>query len=149
MFVFPVFLNSKATLLVIMRIKISGPLPWVKNYQQLRKPRQVYCESFKRERSGRTCSLWYFNVFYLHNFVWEDCKIWDYREKTKQKWNGLEVLCKYIVKEPFHLILNVEKFIKRLLIEENKVKIKIYYVFHFWDMLNLFDGLRAHALCPV
>ena len=57
MFVFPVFLNSKATLLAIMRIKIPGRLPEVKNYQQLRKPsRQVCSESFKRERSGRTCS---------------------------------------------------------------------------------------------
>ena len=76
--------------------------------------------SFKRERSGWTCSPWYFNVFYLHNFVWEDCKMWDYREKTKQTWNGLEVWCKYIVKGPFHLILNVENIIKRLLIEDNK-----------------------------
>ena len=145
---FWIHLNS--TLLVIMRIKIIGRLPWVKNYQRLRKPsRQVCGKSFKRERSDRTCSPWYFNVFYLHNFVWEDCKMWDYREKTKQTWNGLEVLCKYIVKEPFHLIWNVQKFIKWLLIEDNKVKIKIYYVSHFWDMLNLFDGLRAHALCPV
>ena len=121
MFVFPVFLNSKATLLAIMRIKISGRLPWVKNYQRLWKPlRQVCGESFKRERSGWTCSPWYFNVFYLHNFVWEDCKMWDYREKTKQTWNGLEVRCKYIVKGPFHLILNVENIIKRLLIEDNK-----------------------------
>ena len=35
MFEFPVFLNSKATLLAIMCIKISGCLPWVKNYQGL------------------------------------------------------------------------------------------------------------------
>ena len=35
MFVFPKFLNSKATLLDIMCIKISGRLPGVKNYQQL------------------------------------------------------------------------------------------------------------------
>ena len=57
MFVFPVFLNSKATLLAIMRIKTSGRLPWVKNYQRVRKTSQQVCgESFKRERSGRTCS---------------------------------------------------------------------------------------------
>ena len=57
MFVFPVFLNSKAMLLAIMHIKTSGRLPWVENYERLRKSsRQVCGESFKREQSGRTCS---------------------------------------------------------------------------------------------
>ena len=35
MFVFPMFLNSKAMLQAITCIKISGHLPWVRNYQRL------------------------------------------------------------------------------------------------------------------
>ena len=49
MFVFPVFLNSKATLLAIMRIKISGRLPWVKNYQRPRKPSRKYAVKVLKE----------------------------------------------------------------------------------------------------
>ena len=39
-------------------------------------------------------------------------KIIDYTEKTNRCGNGLEVPCKYIIKGPFHMNLNVEKIIK-------------------------------------
>ena len=33
-------------------------------------------------------------------------------KRQNKRGNGLEVPCEYIVKEPFHMILNVEKIIK-------------------------------------
>ena len=49
MFVFPMFLNSKATFLDIMCIKISGGLPWVKNYQRLRNHHDKYAVKVLKE----------------------------------------------------------------------------------------------------
>ena len=78
MFVSPMFLNSKATLLDIMCIKISGRLPWGKiiNGYGTRKPLRPICgESFKRERSGWECSSYYFKVLNLRSFMWGDYKM--------------------------------------------------------------------------
>ena len=72
--VFPMFLNSKATLLDIMCIKISGHLPWVKNYQQLRNRLDKYAMKVLKENEvvGHVSN---FKVLYLHSFVWGDYKM--------------------------------------------------------------------------
>ena len=103
---------------------LDAYLGWkiINDYGTGKPSRQVYGESFKREQCGWTCSLWYFKVLYLRNFVWGDYKMWDYREKSKQTWNGLEVPRKHIVKGPFHTILNVEKIIKDYLSRTTKWK---------------------------
>ena len=33
-------------------------------------------------------------------------------KRQNKRGNGLEVPCKYIVKRPFHMVLNIEKIIK-------------------------------------
>ena len=48
------------------------------------------------------------------------CKITGKTEKLRG--NGLEVQCKYIVKGPFHMILNVVKIIKDYLSRTTKWK---------------------------
>ena len=49
---------------------------------------------------------------YLRTFPWGTIKCEITGKRQNNRGNGLEVPCKYIVKRPFHMVLNVEKIIK-------------------------------------
>ena len=136
--VFPMFLNSKATLLNIMCIKISGRLPWMKNYQRLRN-RKTITTNMRWKFQKRTKWLDMFPVIFTSARLRGGtikCEITGKRQNKRG--NGLEVPCKYIVKRPFHMVLNIEKIIKDYLSRTAKWK-QWYIPFHIFEICLTFS----------